>query len=316
MRARHDPTLWGGDSRGAHGCYFIGISGHNGRLEVSGVIEKLTEAQYRSLPAVNISRLKLMARSPRQYQLDAHSDSPAKEFGRLVHQLTFEPETYIRDHAYVVYDGVRRGNAWNAFQMEHVGERIMIASEVRSLDESAAEARQLAAAVRAHPIVAPLLSDGQAELSVTWRDHITSLDCKARLDWWHPASATALDLKTSRDIGGFERDMERFGYWLQWAWYVHGLQEHEHGVEPRFIFVVAEKGTAEVVCCEPTMGFGRSLGECESLLRLVRRYTLSGLPVWPSMSATIPLQKIRRGEVRYALTREQPEEPEQSELPW
>jgi exodeoxyribonuclease VIII len=55
-----------------------------------------------------------------------------------------------------------------------------------------------------------------------WHDRDTGLLCKGRLDWWVP-DRLFVDLKTSRDVHRFEREIAKHNYDMQMALYFDGL---------------------------------------------------------------------------------------------
>jgi exodeoxyribonuclease VIII len=175
-------------------------------------------AAYDAIDAVNWSTLKYALKSGMAYKHILTHETPesdAMRFGRLTHALVFEPTTLAAEFA-VWAGGRRAGGEWEQFRNANILRTI-----VREEDMTAA--LEIQAAVRAHPIAAALLLDGEAEQTVTWTDADTGIACKGRLDWLTPSAL--VDLKTTRDV-----DVRAFGqhaaallYHCQLAFYQMGL---------------------------------------------------------------------------------------------
>ena len=200
---------------------------------------KMTEAEYRAAPGVNWSTLKHMSRSPLHYRhastAPSSAPTPAMALGTLAHLATLEPH---RLSEVAVWTGGRRaGKAWDEWEAANAG-------RLQAKPEELAAAETMAAAVRAHPWAARLLSTGYAEVPLFWIDPATGLPCKARLDWYVPPCemfprGALPDLKSARDVSSraFERQTASLGYHGQLAHYGAGV-EAVMGVFPD-LFVIA-----------------------------------------------------------------------------
>lgn len=172
---------------------------------------------------VHWSRLKEMARSPAHYRWaleHPREEMPPLRFGLATHCLTLEPQVF--DARFTVFEGDRRTKAWKEFQAANAGRTILSADE-------AAEARAVAEAVRAHPIAADLLSQGEAEQPLEWTHRANVLgewyeiDCGGRFDFY--GRGRLVELKTTRDasLEGFPREAAKYDYHGQLAFYRDGL---------------------------------------------------------------------------------------------
>jgi hypothetical protein len=74
---------------------------------------------------------------------------------------------------------------------------------------------EMTACVRTHPAAGPLLEEGQAEGVV--REEWAGCKCQSRIDWYGPGGL--VDLKTCEDLAWFERDIKKYGYTFQLAFY-------------------------------------------------------------------------------------------------
>ncbi len=195
---------------------------------------------YGTVPGVNFSTLKHMAKSPLAYRHavdNPRADTASLRLGRYVHALVFEPQNV--DASYAVYEhGARRGKVWDAYSDLYADKTILTESEARP-------ARDMAAAVRAHPLVRPYLDapDGVFEEVITWVDPYTRIACKARLDWHIKSLGVLVDLKTTRSIEmrAFGADVARYEYHCQLAHYANGLDIARGWMPRRQLFVAVEK---------------------------------------------------------------------------
>lgn len=64
----------------------------------------------------------------------------------------------------------------------------------------------------------------QYEVAVCWKDPLTGLLCKGRMDCVQHGTRQVIDLKTTPDICSFGDSIARFGYHRQGAFYAEGLQ--------------------------------------------------------------------------------------------
>ena len=170
---------------------------------------------YASLPGLNWSSLKNVAISPLLYQWRTEHPEPQTEamaFGSAVHCLLLEPVAWLE--RYGVFEGTRRGKAWDAWQEQFPG-------KIALKPDAMLEVEACAEAIRRHRVAGPLLTAVRTEEPITWTDEQGVL-CKARLDIIAPDRL--IDLKTTSDVrpGKFERDAVKYLYHGQLAWYFDG----------------------------------------------------------------------------------------------
>lgn len=219
---------------------------------------------YHAIPAMSAGGLKRMRSSPAHFfgmQLDPDRPPPgepsaAMKNGTLVHCCIFEPGQVRERYVVMPENAPKRPTAvqrnakkpspetadaiawWDEFEAKHKG------AEVIDLAQMAAALRQ-AANLRALPEIGQLLSKGQGEASVFWRDPITGELCKCRPDWLSPAGADGLivlDGKTTADASpaGFARTCWNMDYPLQAAWYADGIAAALGKTVHGFVFGVVE----------------------------------------------------------------------------
>jgi hypothetical protein len=111
-----------------------------------------------------------------------------------------------------------------------------------------ARIRAMMASVRAHPLASRMIHDGDAEATLRWKDGITGLECKARVDYYVPRLGMVADVKTSEDArpDAFRKSVANYGYHRQDAFYRSAFTAVGAAVE-HFVFVVVEKQAPHAV---------------------------------------------------------------------
>lgn len=246
-------------------------------------------ADYSAIPALNWSRLKHMATSPRLYRWrEEHTepDKPAYAFGRLVHCALLEPDRWDRD--YVVQpdfgDQRRTANkeALAAWTAEHADAQIVSADDYERVS-------RIVDAIRGHRAANRVLTGGRTEETIQWTDRESGLRCKMRGDFISPEYLA--DLKTTRraTIRQMVSDLTSYLYHGQIAWYHDGAREA--GVLPLdaerpFIVFAQSVEPWDVVVVrmgEEALSAGRSL--CRSLVRRYEECTAAKW--WPGMAPDV-----------------------------
>lgn len=207
--------------------------------------QPLTFAAYDALPGLSQSRLKPILVSPLEYQRalkQPRKDTPALRFGRAVDVAAFEPMRYALDFAVLpvkppadmnltTAEGKARRKAWNeahpedadlspddwrakVWAAEHAGKTIL------SLDEHA-RAWECGAVLRSHPLTRRYFAGGKVQEVIAWTDKATGIACKGRIDLLPDCEPCIVDAKSTRSVdrAAFNRDIARFGYHFQGAFY-------------------------------------------------------------------------------------------------
>ena len=204
----------------------------------------MPRAEYDALSAEHWSTLKHIARSPAHYLhsvLAAHADmdTDALAFGRALHLAVLEPSRCAQEIA--VWDGgTRRGKAWEAFAAEHAGLELITRAQRQKIGS-------MVASISNTTEIAAMLTGGNAEVSIAWKDADTGLDCKGRLDYVREPSDSLkdaggiIDLKTCRDASpdAFGRASLRYGYHGQAAFYCDGLAANSLSGRPLPYSIIA-----------------------------------------------------------------------------
>lgn len=191
---------------------------------------------------IRYSHLRMMAKSPAHYAAAAAGvwrlDSPAARLGVLVHGLVLGG-----DRAPIVYEGERRGKAWQEFQAAHEGAEIVTRAE-------ADRAEPIAAAVRSDRVAGVLLasSDAWRERRLEWT--IGGGECSGTPDYFDPATGTLIDLKTCSVASPreFGRHSWSYHYHAQLAWYRHALRTLGHEVRAAYLVAVETSAPHAVAC--------------------------------------------------------------------
>jgi hypothetical protein len=251
-------------------------------------------ATYDGIKAINWSSLKHMAVSPLLYRwrIDHPLESSASQVvGNAIHCMLLEPEKF--EARYVLFDGTRRGKAWDEWQEKHPG-------AVSLKPDELARVTNCVAAIRRHRVANRLVSACRAEEVLTWRDPETGLACKGKLDGISPTYVA--DLKSARDVRPmkFERASAEYLYHGQVAWYHDGatLAGKIDGKVPPYIIAAQSDEPYDVAVFQldgETLDVGRGL--YRSLLR--RLVQCIEADFWPGVAPdletlTLPPWAIER----------------------
>lgn len=215
---------------------------------VSPIQSRIPFDDYQSIPALNISRLKEMKRSPLHYQhaLTNPKSTAALTLGTAAHTATLEPERFGRDFAIWSHRtesgrmSPRTGKRWDEFCIAHADKKIITEDECDA-------ALAIAHAVRNDPVARSYLEAGDPEVTMQWA--FDGRACKGRVDWLTRLERDVLvGLKSARDCRPFlfGAAAARLGYHLQWAWYFDGFITAT-GREPRVVEIVVESAPPHAV---------------------------------------------------------------------
>jgi exodeoxyribonuclease VIII len=183
---------------------------------------------------VSKSWLDRLDRSPahlRAYLDGYRPDSPAMALGRLTHVAILEPD--LLDELFVTKpaDINRRTNAGKAefadWERANAHKSIVTADQLEL-------ARAMRDSVRRNKAARALLTGGDPEETVVWRNLETGELCKARADWLR--ENVIVDVKTTQDARpeAFARSIANFRYDRQVGHYSDGFNLD------KFVFVVVE----------------------------------------------------------------------------
>ncbi len=208
----------------------------------------MTFADYCRIDAVNWSLLKEMGRSPAHYlyrREHPREDTAAMRLGRAVHCAVLEPRQFAR--TFVVYDGVRRGKAWEEFAAAHAADDVLSVTDYE-------QCQAIRDAVRANRDARRLLRKGISEKTLTWTDRATRIPCKARVD--RVGHGFFVELKTARSLDphDFRRTCAQLAYHGQLAFYLRGLKANRRKSRP-YLIAVESAPPYDVIVYEPDEDF-------------------------------------------------------------
>lgn len=192
----------------------------------TGVFPGVPISTYHSWDAASNSRLTRLKRSPAH--LKAYLDQPPEQThalvaGRAIHAAVLEPTVFAEQYVQGP-PGDRRTKAVKAAWAELEDERGQ--GYVLKPDDYAMCLAIRDSVCSRRSAAALLGGDGDAELSLVWRDRETGILCKGRYDRLSPklAGGTVVDLKSTRDASRleFERSIFTYGYHRQGAFYLDG----------------------------------------------------------------------------------------------
>lgn len=175
------------------------------------------------------------------------------ELGWLAHRCILEPEAYAAD-----LDGIavappcdrrtKEGKAlWAKFLCDNEGREIYTQKDFDKVAETRRAVEAMRDSVMAHPTAREALARGVSEVSILWDED--GMQCKARLDHIGAVgeAGVIVDLKTvqSASRSAVERDLFRYGYQIQGAHYLAGLEavspQPAGNSRRRFLLICVEK---------------------------------------------------------------------------
>jgi len=210
--------------------------------QADGVLlrEMPADAYHADRDALSCSTLKPLLISPAHFQAQltaVTSDSPAKDFGSLVHLLLLQP--HLASTELAVYPGVGcgRDREFKAFLARN-------AHRLAVDEPTFAEALCLAGKVSETPYkgrpIGRFIEEAMCETTIYFTEPVTGLRLRIRLDAYHPD--VSFDLKTTRHStpAAFARDAIELNYDLQAFMYGLGRRLFEGGSTAPFVFIAAE----------------------------------------------------------------------------
>jgi hypothetical protein len=259
-----------------------------------GVYFDVPFEEYCAIDAVNMSRLKRMAWSPRHYKYQRPEPEQRESLvcGSLIHTATLEPleilkhyvvEPRWRDHA----DNCDASGAPSTghtkwvkekhaeFLTLHEGKQLVTAEQY----ESAVCCTQSVARNRA---ASELLWDrtAQAEVTIVWDDADTGIRCKGRIDWLASNQGQLVDLKTAVDFKKFRRSYADLRYYMQMAFYMDGYATLTGEIlEP--VIIAVERTPPHCVQCAPVCEEDIQQGRSEYAKLLAKLQVCLSDDDWP-----------------------------------
>lgn len=210
-----------------------------------GIHPDVPESVYhaRVLGLASKSTLDRVRHSPLHYRDEIDNGgreaTPALEFGSAFHCAVFEPARFETSYACEPdFGDCRKAEnkaARDVWRKAHAGRKPISVADNTAIQGMVKKLRE-------HPMSGALIFGGEQEVTLRWKDRVTGLECKGRLDYYLPKRRLALDLKTTEDarIGPFSRSVGRFGYHRQEAMYRDACEVLGQPLH-HFVFAAIEK---------------------------------------------------------------------------
>lgn len=181
---------------------------------------KVPDEEYFARPELNFSTFKNFLVSGKYYE--AKKDEEEKEsdsllFGSIFHASVLDREELSKYKTFPVLDKRTKAGKeqWEVLTKEAEEKKLTLVSEEIFND---------ATSVQLTPVVQGILeNEGNIfENSVLW--DYQSLHLKSKIDIYNQNTKTLVDVKTTRDLPGFERVINSSRYYMQMAFYQMALE--------------------------------------------------------------------------------------------
>jgi hypothetical protein len=235
----------------------------------------MSNEEYHMSDALSASGAKKIAmQSLAHFKYGVRKESTAFDVGTAAHTLVFEPNM-----SGTVWCGpeTRRGKDWTEMRADADKKGALLLTE-----GDYKIAVDMANAVRSNKAAAKLLDgDLVAEASVFAHDAIYGVDLRCRPDGWRRDIAAMIDLKTTvaPDPSGFSREVAKFGYHVQEAFYRRVMALDGHEID-RFIFISVGKEAPHPVGVYELDWRSLQEGEAATKYALEQFATASKTGVW------------------------------------
>lgn len=200
-----------------------------------------SNADYHARDSISASRLKLLRQSPRIYESTVllkkmqREESPSMKLGTAIHAAILETDSFS-DH-YVVVPAEcsdKRTKAYKEWSAGIDGRIVLTESELQTvaLARTAAVSHQIASKI--------IRAVDHVEGSVLYSDSETDADCRFRFDGI--AGPIVFDIKTIGEctMEKISRAIWDYGYHVQAAHYLTGLETIDTTTDWRFMFLFVE----------------------------------------------------------------------------
>lgn len=214
-------------------------------LPAPGLHPRVPRDEYHRWDAVGSTVLKLIERrSPahaREEELHPKPPTKALTLGDALHARVLEPTRWAAEYAIVPPLDRRRAadkRAWERFETENPGRTLLKEAEGELIEGMRDSVLRKGTALRQ-----VLEGKHLVECSALWAEPI-GVHGKLRIDLYGSIGdfPVLVDLKSTKDASprGWPREAARYGYHIQAAWYLRGLDRLAPKVPRRFLFVAVE----------------------------------------------------------------------------
>ena len=208
-------------------------------MELKEGLFRIDPKTYHSLPIISYTGVKEFNKSPAHYKamLDGEShETQAMVFGGAYHCYLLENNLFEDQYA-VKYSGfnarTKEGQAWLG---NHHGKMVI------SFDEFI-KIKAMAKVLWNHPQWDTFSRGAERELAMIWQDPIHGVWCRTRIDLLSTELRVPVDLKSTKNASqkAFVNTCFQFGYHVQAAWTIRGLQQITKVHHETFVFIAQEK---------------------------------------------------------------------------
>ncbi len=205
---------------------------------------KLSEKEYRSADGLNKSTLWHLMKSPLHYKYALENpteETAALLFGRMVHKLLLESDTFDEEYAILPNVDRRTKEGKEAYAQFIAGLNGQSAISADDFEKASV----MVQAVKDNPTASKILQGlTETEDSLFWSDDVEGVACKCRLDGVGKIGKRGfiLDYKTTQDasLDGFMRSAYKYGYDAQAGHYLNGAKANKLDISD-YIIIAQEK---------------------------------------------------------------------------
>jgi hypothetical protein len=260
-------------------------------IDKPGLYPDIDEDWYHADPvsggSLSVSGAKLMLQAPAKYDYarrHPHKSTKAMDLGTTVHGLVLGTGQEI---AVLDFEN-RRGNEYKDAEAKAVAD-----GKLPMLAKDYDEAKAIADAVLKHPTTGGLFTDGDAEVSMFWRDEEFKIWLRGRADYmtYFDGLPTIVDFKTSADASAeeFAKSVYKYGYHRQDPHYREGwasiLGCDWQDID--FVFAVAETDPPYLVATYRVIPEHADLGREQNRIARERFRDCMKADRWPGYSEEI-----------------------------
>ena len=202
----------------------------------------MTNREYREHEGISRSELFTISKTPLHFKYEQEhkkEDTPSLQFGRALHKMILEPETFNQEFAVAPQVNLRTNagkEEYNRFLLDNPGKEVIRQDDYYTILAMCDVAHQ-------NELVMQLLK-GEKEQSFFWTDPDTGEVCKCRPDCIteYEGQKYIVDYKTtdSCEDGHFERSCRKYGYGFQAGMYTEGVFQNTYE-QYGFVFIAQEK---------------------------------------------------------------------------
>ena len=212
-------------------------------------MDGLSNKEYRAMEGVSRSELNTILQKSPMHFLYEHThpkeDTPALAFGRAVHKMILEPETFFDEfiEGITVDRRTKEGKQkWEDFVASVGDKEVVSPADMEIL-------KDMKAVIDNDPLAKAFLT-GKHEQSFFWTDSATGEKCKVRPDCISEINGKTylVDYKTTDSCanGSFERSVRKYNYKFQAGMYREGYFQNTFQ-DVGFAFVAQEKSAPYAV---------------------------------------------------------------------